>query len=75
MTATVRLDDVLSDKLNKLSHSLHKKKSDVIRDAIEFYAKNIESDKKSKMLSAVEKVKNIDKSLNTEFEVTLSDGI
>ncbi|CAA6805236.1 MAG: CopG family transcriptional regulator [uncultured Sulfurovum sp.] len=75
MTATVRLDDVLSDKLNQLSHSLHKKKSDVIRDAIEFYAKNIESDKKSKMLSAVEKVKKIDKSLNKEFEVTLSDGI
>ncbi len=42
MTATVRLDDNLEEKLNNLSHTLHKKKSDVIRDAISFYFNNIE---------------------------------
>jgi len=75
MTATVRLDDKLTDKLNKLSTTLHKKKSDIIRDAIEYYAKNIEADKKSKILSAVEKVKDADKSVNKIFESTINDGI
>jgi len=46
MTATVRLDDNLEEKLNNLSNRLHKKKSDVIRDAISFYFSNIENTKK-----------------------------
>ncbi len=75
MTATVRLDDALTDKLNTLSLSLHKKKSDIIRDAILFYAKNIESEKKRKLLKAVEKVKHLDKKVYEEMEGTLLDGI
>ena len=75
MTATVRLDDRLTDKLNKLSHTLHQKKSDVIRDAISYYAKNVEANKKSKILSAVEKVKEADSIEYALFEGTLNDGI
>ena len=75
MTATVRLDDALTDKLNKLSHTLHKKKSDVIRDAIVYYAKNVEASKKSKILSAVEKVKEADRMEYELFEGALNDGI
>lgn len=75
MTATVRLDDALTDKLNTLSVTLHKKKSDVIRDAILFYAKNIESNKKSKLLKAVEKVKDLDRKVYEEMDGTLLDGI
>ncbi len=55
MTATVRLDDSLAEKLDGLSSKLHKKKSDVIRDAITSYAQNIEDTHKSKMLKAVDK--------------------
>lgn len=75
MTATVRLDDVLEEKLNNLSKTLHKKKSDVIRDAINYYAKDIENSKKSRILNAVEKTKEIDKNEYKDLEGTLSDGL
>ena len=75
MTATVRLDDELEATLNKLSLNLHKKKSDIIREAISFYAKNIENSKKNRLLNAVEKTKNADGSEYIALEGTLSDGI
>ena len=75
MTATVRLDDTLEHTLSRLSTILHKKKSDVIRDAISFYALNVEKDKKSRILNAVEKTKEIDKNEFQDFEGTLDDGI
>ena len=75
MTATVRLDDVLEEKLNNLSKTLHKKKSDVIRDAINYYAKDVENSKKSRILNAVEKTKEIDKNEYKDLEGTLSDGL
>ena len=75
MTATVRLDDTLEHTLSRLSTILHKKKSDVIRDAISFYALNVEKDKKSRILNAVEKTKKIDKNEFQDFEGTLDDGI
>ena len=75
MTATVRLDDTLEMTLNRLSIVLHKKKSDVIREAITFYAKNVDKTKRSRILSAVEKTKRIDKNEFNIFESTLNDGI
>jgi predicted DNA-binding protein len=75
MTATVRLDAILEDKLNKLSTVLHKKKSDVIREAISYYAQSIENNKKSRILSAVQKTKDIDKNEYKTFEGTIDDGL
>ena len=75
MTATVRLDDGLEDKLSRLSTILNKKKSDIIRDAISFYANNIEKDKKSRILKAIEKTKDIDKNEFNDFEGTFNDGL
>ncbi len=75
MVATVRLDDNLENTLNRVSKILHKKKSDVIRDAIAFYAQNIEENKKSRILSAVEKTKNIDKKEFKDFEDISDDGL
>ncbi len=75
MTATVRLDEVLEEKLNTLSNTLHKKKSDIIREAISFYAKSIENKKKNRILHAVEKVKEADKKEYKSMEGTISDGI
>jgi len=75
MTATVRLDDVLEDKLTRLSTVLQKKKSDIIRDAINFYAQNIEKDKKLRIKKAIEKTKNVDKNEFNDFQETLDDGI
>ena len=75
MTATVRLDDALTRKLEKLSRALHLKKSDVIREAIRYYAQTIESEKESKILMAVEKLKEADSIENEALEGTLDDGI
>jgi len=75
MTATVRLDEALELKLERIAKTLRKKKSDVIRDAIEFYATNVESEKKSRILLAVEKTKEADKALYKNVEGTLSDGL
>ena len=55
--------------------TLHKKKSDVIREAIEFYASSVESHKKSRILLAVEKTKEADKEVHKHFEGTLNDGL
>jgi len=75
MTATVRLNEGLSQKLNELATTLHKKKSDVIREAIEHYANAIEADKKSRILNAVDKVKHADLHIYNSCESTLNDGI
>ena len=75
MTATVRLDDSLTQKLDELSRMLHKKKSDVMRDALAYYAKDIEAEKKSKIRAAVEKVQGADKVVYDAFERVFDDGI
>lgn len=75
MIATVRLDDSLEKKLEELTKSLHKKKSDVIREAIDFYANSINDNKKSRLSKSIEKTKEADKNLYNDFEGTLSDSI
>ncbi|OHE10907.1 MAG: CopG family transcriptional regulator [Sulfurimonas sp. RIFOXYD12_FULL_33_39] len=75
MTATVRLDESLEKKLEFLSKSLHKKKSDVIREAISFYAKSFENSQKKRMLSAVEKTLKADSKEAKLLDGTLNDGL
>ena len=75
MVATVRLDSELENVLNSISKKLHKKKSDVIRDAISFYAKNLEDTKKARILSAVEKTKQSDLKEHILMEDSLHDGM
>ncbi|MDD5211296.1 MAG: CopG family transcriptional regulator [Sulfuricurvum sp.] len=75
MTATVRLDKSLEDKLDFISKTLHKKKSDIIRDAITYYADSIQNNNKSRILKAVAKTKDADKAENAEFEGTIDDGL
>lgn len=75
MTATVRLDKTLEEKLDFIADTLHKKKSDIIRDAIAFYADSIQNSQKNRILKAVAKTKEADKAENVEFEGTLDDGL
>ena len=75
MTATVRLNDELSEKLETLSAVLHKRKSDIIREAISLYAENIEKDKRSRIQRAVAKVKEADSKLYRDFEESIDDGL
>ncbi len=75
MVATVRLDEVHENKLKKVAQLLHKKKSDVLRDALDYYADHVLYEKKRRLLQAVEKVKEAD-ALETEaLEGTLDDGL
>jgi len=75
MTATVRLDDALESRLENVARILRKKKSDVIREAIEFYANSVESHKKSRIHLAIEKTKEADKKEYEDFEGVLNDGL
>ena len=75
MTATVRLDKPLEQKLNMLVKTLHKKKSDVIREAIEVYAKSVSKTKQNRMLSAVSKTQIADKLETDLLDGTLNDGL
>lgn len=75
MIATVRLDEAIEKKLELLTKTLHKKKSDVIRDAINFYANNIENSKKRRILDAVEKTILADKVESDILDGTLDDGL
>ena len=75
MISTVRLDDNLEKTLNRISKIVQKKKSDVIREAIIFYSQSIEQNKKSRILNAIEKTKDIDKKDFEDFEGTTNDGI
>ncbi len=75
MVTTVRLDEELEKTLMQLTQSLQKKKSDVIRDAIKFYAKNVHENQKSRIVKAIEKTKEIDKKEFLEMEGTLDDGL
>ena len=74
MLVTVRLDKKLEFKLNNLANTLHKKKSVIIREAIEQYVNNVEA-KKSKMQLAIGKTKDIDKKEFSDFEGTIDDGM
>ena len=75
MTATVRLDKTLEDKLDFISQSLHKKKSDIIREAISFYADSIQNSQKNRILKAFAKTKDAYKAENILFEGALGDGL
>jgi len=75
MTATVRLDEALGGKLEYLAKTLHKKKSDIIREAISYYSLSVDKQKKSRILAAVEKTKKVDKETYDVFEGTLYDGL
>ena len=75
MTATVRIDASLANTIEFLSKSLHKKKSDVIREAISFYAKSFENSQKKRMLSAVEKTLKADSKEAKLLDGTLNDGL
>lgn len=75
MTATVRLDNHLEATLNRISKMLNKKKSDVIRDAIAQYAERIETNRKSRILTAVEKTKKADGEAFRDFDGVAHDGL
>jgi len=75
MIATVRLSSELEDILNSVSKKFHKKKSDVIREAIRFYAKDLEKKKKSRIEMAMSKAKEADLKEYKSLVTGLDDGL
>jgi len=75
MVATVRLNSELEETLNHISEKLHKKKSDIIRDAISFYAKSLEENKKIKLQKAIKKTAKSDFNEYKNMEDSLNDGL
>ncbi len=75
MTATVRLDKSLEEKLEWIALTLHQKKSDIIRDAISFYAQNVENEKKIRLQKAIAKTKNSDYAEMREWDGAVNDGL
>ena len=75
MTATVRLDEEHEKKLKEAAALLHKKKSEILREALDFYVDHILSQKRRRILEAVEKVNAADKRENEDWEATLRDGL
>jgi len=75
MVTTVRLDRESEGNLINLSKTLNKKKSEVIREAIYYYALMIEKERNKKIKKAVLKTKNVDKKVFEEYEDILDDAL
>jgi len=74
MVATVRLDSELEAILNGLSKQFEKKRSEIIREAISFYAKAIENRKKNRLRQAIDKTTDRDYDEYRLLEDILDDG-
>ena len=61
--------------MKKVAEVLHKKKSDVLRDALDYYADHVLNEKKRRILKAVAKVQAADASESAAFEATINDGL
>jgi len=75
MTATVRLDSELEEILNSVAKRFHKKKSDVIREAISFYAKSLEKNQKTRLQAAMQKTSKSDFEEYKDLEDSLDDSL
>jgi len=74
MTASVRLNEQQSNTLERLAASLNRQKSDVLREALAFYASRIDKEKNNRIQSAVQKTRLADRQIYDEIEGTLHDG-
>jgi predicted DNA-binding protein len=75
MLATVRLNSEMEEILNSLTKRFHKKKSDVIREAIRFYADELNKNQKTRMQKAMQKTAKSDFSEYKILEESLNDGL
>lgn len=75
MTTTVRLDDEHECYIKRLTELLHKGKSELIRDAIKFYAESRLNEEKNTFAKAVKKTRSKDADIASEFDGASSDGL
>jgi len=75
MVATVRLNKELEELLNSMAKRFHKKKSDIIREAIRLYAQDLQQKHKTRLQKALEKTMDGDYKEYKMMEEGLDDGI
>ncbi|WP_457744631.1 ribbon-helix-helix protein, CopG family [Sulfurimonas sp.] len=75
MLVTVRLNSEMEDILNSLTQRFHKKKSDIIREAIRFYADELNKNQKTRMQKAMEKTAKSDFKEYKTLQDTINDGL
>ncbi|MDF1883975.1 CopG family transcriptional regulator [Sulfurimonas sp. SAG-AH-194-C21] len=75
MLATVRLNSEMEEILNSLTQRFHKKKSDVIREALRFYADELNKNQKTRMQKAMAKTAKSDFKEYKILEETVDDGL
>ena len=75
MVATVKLDSKLEATLNNLAKKFEKKRGEIIREAITFYAKAIENRKKYRLHQAIEKTAKSDYDEYKFLEEILDDSL
>ena len=59
----------------KSKYGLNKKKSDIIREAISFYAKSLEDSKKTRLQDAIKKTNSSDFNEYKDMQDCLNDGL
>ena len=74
MATTGRLDKLLEEKLVKIADVLHKKKSEVLQDALDYYAEYVISQKKVHFKKIVDKVKEADFEAYKTYEGMIDDA-
>jgi predicted DNA-binding protein len=75
MLATVRLNSEMEEILTSITERFHKKKSDVIREAIRFYADELNKNQKTRMQKAMDKTAKSDFAEYKTLQESLDDGL
>ena len=73
MATIVRLNKFQEEKLAEIADVLHKKKSEVLQDALDYYAEYIISQKKVHFKKIVDKVKEADFEVYKTYEGMIDD--
>ncbi len=75
MTTTVRFDEKRVEILEKMTTMLHKKKSEVIREALDYYAAHVLNSRDRRIAEAVKKVAEADAKEMKIWDETVDDGL
>ncbi len=75
MVTTVRFDSERAKTLEKMTTLLHKKKSEVIREALDFYAEHILQSRESRIAKAAQKVAKADAQEMKIWDTIVDDGL
>ena len=75
MVATVRLDERHEQLLNEVADKLHKKKSEILREALDYYAQHILDAKRRRIRESALRIRNAERNEMDIWEETIDDGL